>query len=341
MSFAFNFSGDDIEADHTEPSVQDGQSDANDVGGPISPPVPVQEHSLSEWLQSLPSRLTYTITTITSPSGKTLILPRRDLFDIRAQLMAEDNESTLSALSTSDLSTNVYEGGFKTWECSLDLASLLLDRGPRKDIDELSRVAHVIELGAGSAMPTLVLFDHAFRNGYRVGFTLADYNADVLRLVTVPNLLLMWARGQGGVVTEEDGSGDLEVTEELMTGFERALKDAGIDFKLLSGPWGEELKRLVPASVPELTSLVLAAETIYSPASLQSFVNLVHDILREGRMNKAYVAAKKFYFGVGGSVDALKVACRDKGMVAAEVENSGLTGMDAGVGRAVVEIQMY
>lgn len=50
MSFAFNFSGDDIEADQTESSVQGGQSDANDVGGPVAPSVPVQEHSLNEWV---------------------------------------------------------------------------------------------------------------------------------------------------------------------------------------------------------------------------------------------------------------------------------------------------
>lgn len=60
--------------------------------------------------------------------------------------MAEDDDATLSDLDKSDLRTNIYEGGFKTWECSVDLASLLLDRGPRKDIDELSRLDAVIEV---------------------------------------------------------------------------------------------------------------------------------------------------------------------------------------------------
>lgn len=43
--------------------------------------------------------------------------------------MAEDqslDHTTIFALSTDDIIPNVYEGGFKTWECSLDLAEYLL-----------------------------------------------------------------------------------------------------------------------------------------------------------------------------------------------------------------------
>ncbi len=77
------------------------------------------------------------------------MLARRELFDVKAQLMAEDENpqaSQVDGLENSDIQTNVYEGGFKTWECSLDLAKLVLDRGPRKDIDDLYRVDHVVEV---------------------------------------------------------------------------------------------------------------------------------------------------------------------------------------------------
>lgn len=63
--------------------------------------------------------------------------------------MAEDeaaNDETLKDLHKSDIRTGVYEGGFKTWECSVDLASILLDRGPRKDIDELVRCDQIVEV---------------------------------------------------------------------------------------------------------------------------------------------------------------------------------------------------
>lgn len=100
-------------------------------------------------LATIPDRLTYSTVRIESPTGRSLLLPRRELYDVRVQLMAEDdadNDEILTDIDKSDIRTGVYEGGFKTWECSLDLASLLLDRGPRKDIDELVRCDQVIEV---------------------------------------------------------------------------------------------------------------------------------------------------------------------------------------------------
>ncbi len=42
--------------------------------------------------------------------------------------MAEDTseQSCAVGLSTDDITPNVYEGGFKTWECSVDLAKYIL-----------------------------------------------------------------------------------------------------------------------------------------------------------------------------------------------------------------------
>lgn len=85
-----------------------------------------------------------------SPKGRKLLIPRRELFDVRLQLMAEDEANSAQpavGLDATDIQTNVYEGGYKTWECSIDLARLLLDRGPRKDLDDLCRVDHVVEVG--------------------------------------------------------------------------------------------------------------------------------------------------------------------------------------------------
>lgn len=79
-----------------------------------------------------------------------LHLPRRELYDVRVQLLGEADEHSdvvVDQLDKSDIRSGVYEGGFKTWECSVDLASLLLDRGPRKDLDELFRCDQIIEVG--------------------------------------------------------------------------------------------------------------------------------------------------------------------------------------------------
>jgi protein-histidine N-methyltransferase len=76
-------------------------------------------------------------------SGHLINLWRRDLFDARFQLLSDANETAMPEIDNStagrassdnalqfletpsDLIPGVYEGGLKTWECSLDLVSYL------------------------------------------------------------------------------------------------------------------------------------------------------------------------------------------------------------------------
>ena len=363
-------------------------------------------------LHSLPSQISYSTTLLVSPQQeRRALIPRRALFDVRMQLMAESpdtstpasSNTTSSAPSTSgstlsppssvkkkkkrrshlpgagtestdaddltgllgdtDLATSIYEGGYKTWEGATDLARLVLERGPRKDIDELARVNHIIEFGCGTALPTLVLFQHCLRNDLALPFTLADYNAEVLRLVTLPNLVCMWAMEcapeamspglpkdvDGEIV---DGEGELEVTPELLDRFTNDLEGRGIILTLLSGPWSPQLtKHLVAPLAQEQSVLCLAAETIYSPISLVAFAEVLVEVLKKARHSKAFIAAKRVYFGVGGSVDGFKEEVSRRGAMCGEVQNSGIEGCDrsaetvrdggTGVGRCLLEVQMF
>lgn len=77
-----------------------------------------------------------------------LTIARREVFDIRTQLMAEDseqdNEELISGLEHGDLKPNFYEGGFKTWECALDLAKRVVGDYA---VGEVDGDRHVIEVG--------------------------------------------------------------------------------------------------------------------------------------------------------------------------------------------------
>lgn len=273
--------------------------------------------------------------------------------------MAEDDGNSsnpLSGLDDTDVKTNIYEGGYKTWECSVDLVKFLLDRGPRKDLDDLVRVNHVIEMGCGTAMPSLLLFQYALQNQIELYFTLTDYNADVLRLVTLPNLLLTWVSTLSATeapFTEEDPNplaqadgivrfahGDLEITPALVSRFKQVLQEQGITLTFLSGSWlpTTTLLSLVP-SAPELNTFILASETIYSPSSLSAFTEAMAELLKRVKSGKAIVAAKRVYFGVGGSVDGFREECSRRGCVAYEMEFEGLEV--GGVRRCLVEVQMY
>lgn len=206
------------------------------------------------------------------------------------------------------------------------------------------------QLGAGSAIPSLVLFRHAIENAVcGLTFTLADYNEDVLRLVTLPNMLLTWMATteyhdaiQGDRPrTDDECSGEVEITPTVVDRFVTELKCKAMTLNLLSGPWSPQLADLIPSSAPDMGSVILAAETIYSPASTMAFVELLSILLKRVKMAKAMIGAKRMYFGVGGSVDGLKEACREKGAVAYEIENHGVLGMEQGVGRALIEVQLY
>lgn len=267
--------------------------------------------------------------------------------------MAEDdgtNPTPLSGLDDSDLRTNVYEGGYKTWECSIDLVKYLLDRGPRKDLDDMTRVGHVVELGCGSAMPSCLLWGYAIREGVGMQFTLTDYNEDVLRLVTVPNLVLMWVAmldeeksrqlfpTEGNPLLGNEDSGDLYLTPEILEAFRKSLVETGMSLTLLSGSWTptSTLLSLIPSS-PDLNTFILGSETIYSPATCTAFTEAITELMKRVTTGKTIVAAKRVYFGVGGSVDGFREECARRGCVAYEMEFEGL---EEGVRRCLVEVQM-
>jgi protein-histidine N-methyltransferase len=150
--------------------------------------------------------------------------------------------------------------------------------------------------------------------------TLADYNPSVLYLVTLPNLILAWAlqqRKENALVEEAftpDGE-ELELTPEVLEAFKLSLSSHRITLSFLSGAWSSELIDLLyrsglPADLPATTkTLLLGSETIYSPFALESFSVALLAILqreraeRPGGEARALIAAKRLYFGVGGSLD--------------------------------------
>ncbi|KAK8228962.1 hypothetical protein HDK77DRAFT_286112 [Phyllosticta capitalensis] len=360
--FSFGFSGDDIDVDvdgGDAPAFGPPAAAATEPASEDQPDLtPARSHKLQELMDSLPSKISYSLVEIESPKGKKLMIPRRELFDVRLQLMAEDDadSSAPTGLDDSDIKTNVYEGGYKSWECSIDLAKLLLDRGPRKDIDDLCRVDHVIELGCGTAIPTLILFHYALTQSLPLYFTLADYNASVLRLVTLPNLILTWAStldssnptaapfsedSPNPFHDSEESHGDLYITPELTSAFLEALSACPLTLSFISGSWApaDAFLNLTP-SAEQMNTLLLGSETIYSPSALRAFTETCVGLLKRVRLGKAMVAAKKFYFGVGGGVDAFKEECAARGAVAAEIENSGVEMGEGGVRRCLLEVQM-
>jgi protein-histidine N-methyltransferase len=133
MSFSFSFAGDDIEETtedlqslsiSTPPHAAEtgtlSRNRSSSTAFPVAgqPLIPAKSHTLEELLASLPSTISYGTLKVELDDDSELKIPRRELWDVRVQLMAEDEEV---GLGKDDVKTGVYEGGFKSWESSVDL----------------------------------------------------------------------------------------------------------------------------------------------------------------------------------------------------------------------------
>jgi protein-histidine N-methyltransferase len=145
---------------------------------------------------------------------------------------------------------------------------------------------------------------------------LADYNPSVLYLVTLPNFILTWAlqhQDHSDILQQAfTPDGELELTPEVMQAFQSFLASSRIALTFLSGGWSSEFVEILYGGVEPyegLQTFIMGAETIYSPFALTSFadtlVSILHREWSESATDQvvAFVAAKRLYFGVGGSLD--------------------------------------
>ncbi|QFZ29759.1 putative histidine methyltransferase [Clavispora lusitaniae] len=305
MSFAFGFSGDDFDSD---PLPKKEAPSTSQTAAVVSPP---KLHSLSEITSTLHDvRLTFD--NYTTPNGN--IVYRRELFDIKHQVMSEEDEGevhqillgTAGAENDVDLRKNVYEGGFKSWECSYDLVDELERLGAAGDIRKFSSF---LELGAGTALPTcyllMMLFtkETAMRN---VKLVLSDFNYEVLRLVCVPNLIIHWASTLAPEKLAEYmvpdiplRNDELLLTPALLEEFSAQLNARNIEISFISGSWGPDFVTLAAGFDPDV---ILSSETIYSLDTLPIVLDTLLQLLKDKERYLALVAAKHYYFGVGGSI---------------------------------------
>ncbi|KAG2039172.1 hypothetical protein BDR03DRAFT_991870 [Suillus americanus] len=326
--FKFNF---DVE-DDTEQSTNVNHTTQNQGPTSVQAVVPdaFTELLLADALNSLPSKISYSPITISLASGGELSLPRRDLFDARFQLISQnaDDPDALeqqsinprSALhfldAPSDLVPLVYEGGLKTWECSLDLASYLDGISSQFDVSG----KRVLEIGCGTSIPSLYILHRIFSSPPSQNQThihLQDYNASVLELVTIPNIILTWYLSKAAEAyrkSEEwaDPPLELNISESLKDTFHQSLTTYGVHLRFFSGSWDTFDLQTSGGSY----NLVLTSETIYRMESLPNLAAImrgacnaegskdVHDYL-------CLVAAKVLYFGVGGGVAEFVRCIRD------------------------------
>ncbi|KAL1664080.1 hypothetical protein GGF50DRAFT_55613 [Schizophyllum commune] len=333
--FKFNFDIEEADTEALNNLSLDEKPNADQKDQPASPEqatlAAYRSHTVAELIDKLPEVVSYTPTEIPLASGRRLTLARRDLFDARYQLIAEADVSlpnevpsggTSAADATpvdptrtpafldapSDLVPGLYEGGLKTWECSLDLVDYLDGLTPASEGTSAGAAGicnwagkRVLEIGCGTAIPSLYLLHEILQDERKPSdvphtkITLQDYNASVLELITLPNLLIAWCKpvislavlielpvspppADEATATKPDPtiSGDIHITPTLKAAFLSTLAERNIEIELVSGSWGNILRERFQDSAADSTyDLVLTSETIYRTESLNALIGIM------------------------------------------------------------------
>jgi hypothetical protein len=233
------------------------------------------------------------------------------------QIRCSPTESSIamtasSNLDQTDLVSGVYEGGLKVWECSVDLC---------RYFQENHVVLHgaVLEIGCGHGLPGCWALKQA-RSRQESGFVEAgddqqttvvvftDFNEFVLHSVTIPNIILNFT-----TTTSENDSDD-STTEIDSSWLSKHVALGYGDWISMSDQLRDSLGRhqqqqQQPTMIPSdgKFDCILSAETTYSPVAAKETAFLLFQHLKHGS-GVAYIATKRYYFGVGGGSDCFRHA---------------------------------
>jgi predicted nicotinamide N-methyase len=219
--------------------------------------------------------------------------------DTKQEVTGQSLSGTLSIKeieADTDIKPGLYEGGLKVWECALDLIRHFL--GEDKSFEGL----RVMELGCGHGLPGI----HTLIKGAAfVDFF--DYNKEVLECATIANVAM------NNPPHKETGDSPL-------------LKQC----RFFAGDWEDLLannpaKKAPPANLLGSGDVILMSDTLYteelSIKALKAIVRLLKKPNASEKGGEAFVAAKRYYFGCGGSVaffEGLVVKYNELGMAAFE-----------------------
>jgi hypothetical protein len=188
--------------------------------------------------------------------------------DPQSEVFSSSSLESRGVPPESDLVPGSYGGGYKVWECSLDLIEFAL--GDERIVSRYkNNGSRILELGCGHGLPGIA----AFAGLGGESLLLTDLNLGVLEDVTWPNVLLNCTPAQQQRI------------------------------RCLSGDWMELMSKLERENA-ETFDLILSAETLYTENNCVKMLQLLMKYLKRGG-GVAILATKRYYFGVGGGTGEL------------------------------------
>lgn len=213
------------------------------------------------------------------------------LYLYKGRITSEEAAAMLSQpeIQASDLVPNKYEGGFKLWEGAVDLCNYLIQQHQLTP-ESLSSSSSgnslagkkVLELGCGHGLPGIL----CLLAGALVHFQ--DFNQQVITHLTLPNV------------------------QANLTQIAHASTRQGSRY--YSGDWAAVGQLLSIQGMGGFYDIILTAETIYNEESQQRLLSCIKQVLQPPH-GVVYVAAKSFYFGVGGSTTSFMELVKADGIL--------------------------
>ncbi|XP_053690650.1 histidine protein methyltransferase 1 homolog [Sabethes cyaneus] len=198
-------------------------------------------------------------------------------------------------MNHSDLIPGVYEGGLKVWECTFDLGELIAEQG---SYTKLFKHASVLDLGCGSGILGIL----AIKLG-ATSVVFQDYNKDVLKNVTIKNYSFNCCNNRNDDAPQAEAH-------------------------FFSGDWASFVQK-----EQQMYDVILTSETIYNTSNYSKLIDLLKSKLKpEGVV---LLAAKAYYFGVGGGLRLFEQALDADGALGHRVAWQCVNG----VRREILEIR--
>ena len=227
-----------------------------------------------------------------SPPTRLVITPTFSPYRLAVATVSSIDLASIT--QRSDVVPSVYEGGYKLWECAIDLCRHLhrLQHESSTPLD----CSRVLELGCGHGLCGL----WALMGGAARHVTFHDLNQEVLTDLTLPTIAL-----------------NLQLHHTPPLSQPATVDELSSRTAFLSGDWSSpSLLALLPRHTH---SLVLTSDTLYHASSIAPLLRVVQHCLAADGV--ALVASKRYYFGVGGgTVELMRWVERDGTMVCEVVE---------------------
>ncbi len=173
-----------------------------------------------------------------------------------------------------DVVSGVYEGGFKLWECSLDLSRLIISHShaiPKKSAGE---PVYVLDLGCGNGL----LGTTAMMKSEDIRVSFHDLNKDVIDQSTINTVAL----------------NSLKYGKAIENGDKRA--------RFFFGPWNKSTIDMLTDNGKQRYDVILTSETLYNNSYFPILYDILSSCLAFNPESGILIASKRYYFGVGGGV---------------------------------------